>query len=106
VGTAGLTVTSGIAGWVEFGLLRRALNRVIGPTGVPAAALVKLCAAAGVAAGLGVAVRLPTAQLPPLRGRPPVLGAFGVTYLGITAALGEGESAALLTRVRRRLGRR
>jgi putative peptidoglycan lipid II flippase len=105
-GTAGLTVTSGIAGWVEFGLLRRALNRVIGPTGVPAAALVKLSGAAGVAAGLGVAVRLPTAQLPPLVVAPLVLGAFGVTYLGITAALGEGESAALLTRVRRRLGRR
>jgi putative peptidoglycan lipid II flippase len=105
-GTAGLTVTSGLAGWVEFGLLRRALNRVIGETGIPAAALAKLWAAAGAAAAVGFSVKLASAALPPLALAPLVLGAFGVTYLAVTAALGEGESAALLARVRRRLGRR
>jgi hypothetical protein len=32
--------------------------------------------------------------------------AYGATYLGLTAASGEGESAALVARVRRRVGRR
>ena len=35
-GVAGLTASAGVAGWVEFTLLRRGLNRRIGPTGVPA----------------------------------------------------------------------
>ena len=30
-GVAGLTASAGVAGWVEFTLLRRALNRRIGP---------------------------------------------------------------------------
>src|SRR5205085_8704080 len=33
VGVAGLTASAGIAGWVEFYLLRRAITRRIGPTG-------------------------------------------------------------------------
>ena len=33
-GTAGLTLTAGIAGWVEFALLRRELQRRIGPATV------------------------------------------------------------------------
>jgi putative peptidoglycan lipid II flippase len=33
-GAAGLTASAGMAGWVEFVLLRRALNRRIGPTGL------------------------------------------------------------------------
>ena len=34
---AGLTASAGVAGWVEFALLRSALNRRIGVTGLPAA---------------------------------------------------------------------
>lgn len=34
-GTPGLTASAGIAGWIEFYFLRRALNRKIGVTGVP-----------------------------------------------------------------------
>src|SRR5208337_3349810 len=35
-GAAGLTSSAGVSGWVEFVLLRRALNRRIGRTGLPA----------------------------------------------------------------------
>jgi putative peptidoglycan lipid II flippase len=35
LGTPGLTASAGIAGWIEFFLLRRALNKKIGPTGLP-----------------------------------------------------------------------
>ncbi|MCA1555571.1 MAG: murein biosynthesis integral membrane protein MurJ, partial [Acidobacteria bacterium] len=45
-GVAGLTVASGIAGWVEFFLLRRTLNRRIGRTGLPVAYISKLWLAA------------------------------------------------------------
>ena len=34
-GVAGLTASAGIAGWVEFTLLRQPLNRRIGATGLP-----------------------------------------------------------------------
>ena len=50
-GVAGLTISAGIASWVEFHLLRRTLNRRIGRTGLPADFLAKLWATALVAAG-------------------------------------------------------
>ncbi len=55
-GVAGLTISAGIASWVEFTLLRRTLNRRIGRTGLPYAFLAKLWIAAGVAAAAGWAV--------------------------------------------------
>ena len=41
-GIAGLTASAGIAGWVEFALLRRALGRRIGATPLTVALLIKL----------------------------------------------------------------
>lgn len=105
-GTVGLTATAGVAGWVEFVLLRRALNRRIGVTGIPAAVLARLWGAAAAAATVGWGVKLAAAELPPVAAAGGVVCAFAATYLGLTAALGEGESAAVLARLRRRLGRR
>jgi putative peptidoglycan lipid II flippase len=104
-GTVGLTATAGVAGWVEFMLLRGALNRRIGRTGIPASALARLWGAAGLAAVVGWVVKRVGAGLPPVPLAGLVIGAFGATYLAVTAALGEGESATLLARVRRRTGR-
>ncbi|HYL63493.1 MAG TPA: lipid II flippase MurJ, partial [Candidatus Methylomirabilis sp.] len=50
-GVAGLTISAGIASWVEFALLRRALNRRIGDTGIAPGYLGKLWTAALLAAG-------------------------------------------------------
>jgi putative peptidoglycan lipid II flippase len=105
-GTAGLTVSAGLAGWVEFLLLRRALNARIGSTGVPVSASARLWGAAAVAAAAGWGVKLAAPPLPGLALAAAVCGAYGAVYLALTAALGEGESAALLARVRRRVGRR
>jgi putative peptidoglycan lipid II flippase len=105
-GTVGLTAASGLAGWVEFALLRRALNRQIGPTGIPAGAVARLWGAAAAAAAVGWAVKLAVGRGPALATAAVVCAAFGATYLTLTAALGEGESAALVARVRRRLARR
>ncbi len=52
-GVAGLTISFGIAGWLEFALLRRALNRRIGRTGLEAPFLAKLYGAALAAATAG-----------------------------------------------------
>jgi putative peptidoglycan lipid II flippase len=105
-GTAGLTVTAGMAGWVEFVLLRGALNRRIGRTGIPASALVRLWGAAGLAAAVGIGMKLALGGLPALLLAILTCGAYGVAYLGVTMALGEGEAAALLGKLRRRLMRR
>ncbi len=109
-GTAGLTAGAGVAGWVEFFLLRRALNARIGPTGIPAAVSARLWGAAAAAAAVGWAVKWAVTSaarpVPAIAFALLVVGAYGATYLALTAALGEGESAALVARVRRRLGRR
>ena len=54
-GAAGLTASAGVAGWVEFVLLRRRLGARIGPTGLPAGLLPRLWASAVIAAGRGMA---------------------------------------------------
>ncbi|HEY2012388.1 MAG TPA: murein biosynthesis integral membrane protein MurJ, partial [Bryobacteraceae bacterium] len=51
-GVAGLTASAGVAGWVEFALLRRTLNRRIGSTGLPATLVARLWGSAAVAAAV------------------------------------------------------
>ena len=95
-GAAGLTASAGLAGWVEFFLLRRGLARRIGATGVGAGRLARLWAAALAGAALGWLMRSQewVALYDALRSWAPavraalVLGTFGVTYLGAAAALG------------------
>jgi putative peptidoglycan lipid II flippase len=108
-GTAGLTATSGVAGWVEFFLLRRALNARVGVTGIPARAMARLWGAAALAAAAGWSAKLAVGAVAV---RPPALAlaaavgvSYGAAYLAATAALGEGESAALVARLRRRRAR-
>ena len=52
-GAAGLTVSAGIAGWVEFILLRHGLNRRIGRTGISGGVMARLWVGAGAAAVAG-----------------------------------------------------
>jgi putative peptidoglycan lipid II flippase len=95
-GAAGLTASAGIAGWVEFLLLRRGLARRIGATGVGAERLAKLWGAALAGAAIGWLVRMQEwpSLYAALHGWAPavraalVLGPFGLTYLGVAAALG------------------
>jgi len=87
-GTAGLTASAGVAGWIEFALLRRSLNARIGRTGLPFSRLAILwtSAIAAAVAAWGVKLIVPWPQ-PLLRGLF-ILPAFGLTYLACTAALG------------------
>jgi putative peptidoglycan lipid II flippase len=83
-GTAGLTASAGVAGWVEMLLLRASLNRRIGPTGLAPGYLAILWSAAalGAAAGWGVKLVLPPTH--PILRAIGVLGAYGVVFLGVT----------------------
>jgi len=97
-GVAGLTISAGIASWLEFTLLRRTLNRRIGRTGVPYAFLAKLWIAAGVAAAAGWAAHHFTRYHAPIPVAILVLGLYGVIYLAMANALGLPEARALVER--------
>ena len=100
-GTAALTLSSGLVGWVEFTLLRGRLNRRIGRTGLPSRLLVTLWAGAVGAGAVACAIQLALGASHRFIIAGAVLGSFGVLYFGLTYLLGVPESAAVLARVRR-----
>jgi putative peptidoglycan lipid II flippase len=101
-GVAGLTASAGLAGWVEYALLRRAAAARIGRLAPDGAHLPRLWLCAAAAGLTGWGARLTTEGLPPLVHAGIVLGVFGATYLGVTHRAGLSESAALWRRLRRR----
>lgn len=103
-GVAGLTVSAGIAAWLEYTLLRRALNARLGPTGLPEGLLLRLWGAALLAGAAGFGVKLLLATTHPIALALAVFGVYGFGYFGLTTALGIDESAAVVARVRSRLG--
>jgi len=125
VGLVGITATTGLAAWVEYALLRRALGRRIGATGLPGRTALRLWASAalaGVAALLvkalltawrgpmpGLAEQWGGGFLPPPRLHPalaavPILAVYGAIYLGLALGTAPGGPRAALARVRRRMG--
>lgn len=119
MGAVGITITSGIAAWLEFTLLRRKLNQRIGHTGLPLSRLALLWGIAGASAAAGLCAKwaltrlfgaaptaelaggfLPAPALHPILTAAIVLGVFGVLYLGGCAVAGVPEAARLLRRRR------
>jgi putative peptidoglycan lipid II flippase len=105
-GAAGLTASSGIAGWVEFALLRRSLNQRIGRTGLPTAYMAKLWVGAFAGAGVGWGIKIVLPSLHPIIVAGLVLVPYGLIYFGVTALLKIGESKAVVNRLARILKRR
>ncbi|HEV8435010.1 MAG TPA: murein biosynthesis integral membrane protein MurJ [Thermoanaerobaculia bacterium] len=103
VGGIALTATAGIAGWLEFLLLRRGLARRIGAIRIPPSYLLRLWASALIAGAAGAAVNfyLRHHLLPIINGAV-VCGAFGVLYFAATIALGVPEARATLSRFTKR----
>lgn len=99
-GAALLSVSAGIAGWIEFGLLRSRMNGRIGPTGAPLRFVLTLWLVAFVAGAAGFAVKLAVPDAHRLVVGMLALGTYGVAYVGLTRLLGVPESVALLRRVR------
>ncbi|MGC2671647.1 MAG: murein biosynthesis integral membrane protein MurJ [Candidatus Acidiferrum sp.] len=105
-GAAGLTISAGISSWVEFALLRRTLNRRIGPTGLPLDSLAKLWGAALVAASAGWAIHHFLGRHSPILVAVAVLVPFGVIYFGAILALGLDEARGFLRSVTGRFANR
>jgi len=102
-GVAGLTASASIAGWVEFTLLRNSLNHRIGRTGLRWAYVGQLWVAAIAGAVIAWALKLVLWPWHPIPFAIIVLGAYGVTYFGVTFALGITESRNVILRALRLL---
>jgi putative peptidoglycan lipid II flippase len=100
-GAAGLTASAGIAGWLEFFLLRRSLNARIGNTGLPQSFVAGLWGSAAIGAAAAWGVKLSIHGWRPEFAAIPILGVYGVLYFAITYAMGIPECARLLGRLRR-----
>ena len=98
-GAAGLTASAGIAGWIEFALLRRTLNRRIGRTGLSLGYVTKLwvAAAGGAAVGWVIKLTIGTRHQAVVAGF--VLVPYGVTYFAIASLLGLAEAKAVVSRM-------
>jgi putative peptidoglycan lipid II flippase len=99
-GAAGLTVSFGIAGWVEFIALRHALGKRIGETGLPASLSLRLWASATVAGAAAYGLKQLLAIPSSIVTAALVLGAFGVVYLATTLVLKVPEATVLLRRLK------
>ena len=104
-GALGLTGSAGVAGWIEFALLRRRLAERIGDCRLPKGLLPRLWASAAAAVGVGLLAKMAVPALHPIPRAIVVLGLFGAVYLGSTLALGVNEAKQALARLRRLLGR-
>jgi putative peptidoglycan lipid II flippase len=107
-GVAGLTASAGVAGWVEFWLLRRAMNLKIGVTGVPLARVALLWASALIAALLAFVVKIVLGAKGlshPIMLAAISLPVFGVAYLFMTSLARVPEAAEFSERISRVLRR-
>ena len=98
-GVAGLTASAGIAGWIEFALLRRSLNRRIGRTGLSAPYVIKLWIAALLAADIGWTFKLLLGEIHPIPLAALVLGGYGVAYFAVAYFLELSESRIVFQKI-------
>jgi putative peptidoglycan lipid II flippase len=95
-GVAGLTISAGVASWIEFTLLRLTLNRRIGLTGVARSYLAKVWGAALAAAAAGWLIHHSYQHHSPILSAILVLTPYGLVYLAATLAMRLGEAQAFL----------
>jgi putative peptidoglycan lipid II flippase len=98
-GVAGLTVSAGFCGWLEFILLRNGMNRRIDKTGLPVPYVWQLWVAAGTAAAGGWGIKLMTGISHPIGLAIVSLGAYGAIYFIVTRAFSLPETTDLINRV-------
>lgn len=101
-GVAGLTASAGFAGWVEFLLLRRGMNRRIGRTEFPASYFARLWLAAAIGAAVAWGVKLALHPQRPWIAAVLILVPYGAVYLGCTTLFGVEQAGALMRRVLRK----
>jgi len=104
-GVAGLTISAGVAGWVEFALLRRALNKRVGWTGLERSYLAKLWALALGAAAVGFFMKLHMAGFGPRIQGLAILSTYGGLYFLGAWMLGLPELKQFTDQITRRFSR-
>jgi putative peptidoglycan lipid II flippase len=102
-GTAGLTASAGMSGWVEFLLLRRSFKLRVGKEiHLSKIFLIKLWAAALLSAALAWGIKLGIGLKHPMLAIPVILLPYGVAYFALTAALGLEQPRSVIRRLIRR----
>ncbi|HET9157477.1 MAG TPA: murein biosynthesis integral membrane protein MurJ [Myxococcaceae bacterium] len=122
IGAVGITATTGFAAWLEYLLLRRALGRRIGNTGIPVRHLAWFWGSALAAGGLALLGKtwmtaragpapalmrfwgwqvLPAPALSPILVATVLIPVFGGVYLGLTALGGVSQLQTVFSRLRR-----
>ena len=99
LGAAGLTISAGLAGWVEFVLLRRSLNRRIGRTGLSFTYTAKLWVGALASVVVGWGLKVLVAGWHPIPLAVVVLGGYGVTYFGVGYLFGLTQARIIIDRI-------
>ena len=105
-GVAALTAASGLAAWLEFFLLRRAMTLRVGPAFVPSSHTLKLWLSAIVAAGIAWGVKLGLIETRRPLMALAVVTTFAVAYLLLTAVMNVDEALHITSRITSRFTRR
>ena len=102
LGAVGLALAGGVAAWLEYVLLRRAVRRHIGGARLGGGQLGRIAAATAVAALVVLLCRPLLAELPPLAGGAVAVTVMAGVYAPVAAALGVTEARLLWRALRRR----
>jgi putative peptidoglycan lipid II flippase len=103
-GVAGLTISAGIASWVEFTLLQRGIRRRIGLVGVPLAFLAQVWFAALLAAAVSRSLLYGLGPRGPILLAVLVLGVYGLIFFAVSLALKLPEAQSMIGMIGRRIG--
>lgn len=90
LGAAGLALGASVGAWLEYVLLRRSLNRMLGVHGPGTSPLVRIMLATTVALALGVFLQVTIPVAHPIFLAMGILLPVGLVYLGTAFLLGEG----------------
>lgn len=103
LGALGLALGAALGAWLEYGLLRRAVRRRVGPTRLAGGHVRGMLLAVVAAVACGLAVRPLVAGLPPIVAGPIAAGVLGTVYVAVAWRLRVPEATELAGAVRRRL---
>jgi len=103
-GVAGLTISAGIASWVEFTLLQRGIRRRIGHVGVPLAFLAQVWMASLLAAAAARGLLIALGAHSPIVLAVFVLGLYGLIFFTVSLALKLPEAQSMAGMLGRRFG--
>lgn len=105
-GAAGLTASAGVSGWVEYLMLRHGIDVKIGRTRLDLGFMTKIWVIALAAGGIARSLKFVFPPTHPFFYGAIILSVYMLIYMGVTAALGMGQSHRMFQRLLRMLGRK